>query len=264
MKSAKPQTSTEVRTAFTLIELLVVIAIIAILAALLLPALAAAKFRAKVTQCTSNCRQWGVAVNMYANDAPKGAFPRFDDSSLNNTWDLSPDMITGLGPYGLTVPMWYCPVRPGDFEADNSYIVQYYHHPETSLNDLITATTRDYGAQLAVCYYSWWVPRMKGGSAANPVMLPSTTPSTNPWPTSLTDRQVNVQPILTDRAGSSSPNLALLGSLSSNPDLQNTGAAHEFASQVKNSNLLYGDGHVDRHKYTQMQMQFFGNYYNFY
>ena len=57
---------------FTLIELLVVIAIIAIIAGLMFPVFSQAREKARAAVCLSNCKQLGLAENIYGSTWIRG------------------------------------------------------------------------------------------------------------------------------------------------------------------------------------------------
>jgi prepilin-type N-terminal cleavage/methylation domain-containing protein len=104
------------KSGFTLIELLVVIAIIAILAALLLPALAGAKERAKRIQCLNSLKQVGIGLTIYAGDNGERLFsPRPVSGGKYNLHALNDDAATesksvALDPTKVNMQcIWVCP-----------------------------------------------------------------------------------------------------------------------------------------------------------
>jgi prepilin-type N-terminal cleavage/methylation domain-containing protein len=131
------------RFAFTLIELLVVIAIIAILAALLLPALASAKEKAKRAACKSNMHQCLLAIHMYGNDFADRVPSGREDQGNWHAVRISNVGWTNLVNYSGSSNILDCPnIQFGSFNRYNptyGFLIGYQY-----LGDAVPVGQKDY------------------------------------------------------------------------------------------------------------------------
>jgi prepilin-type N-terminal cleavage/methylation domain-containing protein/prepilin-type processing-associated H-X9-DG protein len=104
------RTGLHCRSGFTLIELLVVIAIISLLVAIMLPTLAKARETGRATQCMSQERQLGIAIQMYAH-AHKGYFNRTGTYPMSG-YDYYLGSEPSTNSANVVSRVFWCPSNP--------------------------------------------------------------------------------------------------------------------------------------------------------
>jgi len=146
----RPPKIRPVSKGFTLMELLVVIAIIAVIAGIAFPAFNYARRKSRATQCVSNMKQIGLALQMYAQDwsgyAPPYTTIEQDYTIIENSdppvifeyGDLNnPALLkAAFAPYtGGVNEIWFCPLDPDRGNPDSINVVPVDHSQTSYIVD---------------------------------------------------------------------------------------------------------------------------------
>ena len=221
--------------AFTLIELLVVIAVVMILASLVSPAIHHALVQAGRTHCSSNLRQWGLALFQYEKDHelelpphhPNSAYLQVFYGQATPRYYISEVLIHR---YHLSRKVWYCPV-------DEVWNDDYYWDPKNHVH---------YGSCTSYIY-------LGGGPHPSRTYLAGTVQYRH-----RTDLRVpSKAALMVDmvRFYNDAPNCV------SHCDGYNTTGLYGYSAYgIHGANVLFADGHCDWHRADDMQLRLVAPY----
>lgn len=194
-----------------------------------------------------------------------------------NPWDVSTNFVPAIARYGLTVPMWFCPVRMLETAAQYAAAKTSLGHDITSVDDLNTYLQYfGTGADLVIMNHNLWVRRTyvqsqvfggptQGRTVPDPA---STTLNTDPaiygWPAKTADQAAAHVPFISDACfsgygttGDVNPdNINISGANNSaNLIAAKKSSGHVFGGSVSSIsvNLAFPDGHVESHKRTSIR-----------
>jgi prepilin-type processing-associated H-X9-DG protein len=168
-------------------------------------------------------------------------------------------MVPLLEPFGLIVPMWFCPVRPNEFKNANDWFKQRNQGRNISTTDDLNRYLISQFGNFAILSHDWWVPRTLDGNPQRlfpkPGLSGTITRTLEGWPRSLSDPMATTQPILSDL-------VAAEGARATN--IARAGGGHPYNRRIRSINRAYADGHVELTPEARIQWQHSGNWTTFY
>lgn len=265
MKNLNPKSDASSRSAFTLIELLVVIAIIAILAAMLLPALASAKEKAKRVSCMNDLKQIGVILNIYAGDSNNKlpcstvATETQGNSMGDLPYSMADAMASLAGSYSTNNPsgIFYCPGGYTAIQA-TSYWWNYSSGFRTMPYEWMLSRSGVASSSFGQCNFAvagnnpFGVPAAGGATYRGFVnRLGVTFPGSG---VGVSDTEVVADYVISSGKGQLDDQFVGVASTASVLQAKGYTSNHMRGGSPAGSNILFMDAHVDWRQFKNMRV----------
>jgi prepilin-type processing-associated H-X9-DG protein len=181
-----------------------------------------------------------------------------------NPWDAGLNFIPSCAEHGLTVPMWFCPVRTEETAAQYAAAKALLGHDLVTINDLNQYLNSFFGGEV-VMNHSLWVqgtPSAFSGllilNPNPPYTIANTDPAMYGWPMKVSDRASVKVPYMSDGcfSGYGSPGTVKVSDINirgaNNLPTAKKTSGHVIGNTLHSVNSVFVDGHVTMHNKNQL------------